>query len=148
MQTLKPDMSALEQHNFLKQYMERTEFRGLNHIEITENVVLFSDINTGTPAIGIWEKREKGSFDEPDHLIDFMYKEDKELYIVLNNKKAEFTMTPEFQIINHIFTTNEIATIYKSLDYIVKAIFDSTKDKNRRLNRILDGKVQEINYED
>lgn len=148
MQILKPELAALEQYTFLKSYMKSTEFRGLNHIELTENVVLFNDINNGTPGIGIWEKRKPDSCYEPEHLIDFMYRENKELYIVMNNKKAEFTMTPEFQIINHTFTSDEIATIYKSLDYIIKAIVDNKRDRYRRLNRLLDGKVKEIYNED
>jgi len=148
MQTLKPVMTSLEQYIFLKNYMKNAEFRGLNYIEITENVVLFNDIKDSTQGIGIWEKRKKDSCYEPDHLIDFIYREDKELFIVMNNKKAEFTMSPEFQIINHIFTNNEIVTIYKALDYIVEAVVDSTKDKDRRLNRILDDKVKEIIHED
>ena len=148
MQTLKPVMTSLEQYNFLKNYMKNTEFRGLNYIEITENVVLFYNIKDSARGIGIWEKRKKDSCYEPDHLIDFIYREDKELFIVMNNKKAEFTMSPEFQIINHIFTNNEIVTIYKALDYIVEAVVDSTKDKDRRLNRILDDKVKEIIHED
>lgn len=148
MQTVKPEMDTLKQYEFLKNYMKSTEFRGLNHIEITENVVLFNNIDNGTPGIGIWEKRKKDSCYEPDHLIDFMYKEGKELYIVMNNKKGEFTMSPEFQIINHIFTNKEIVTIYKALDCIVKAIVVNNRNRDKRLNRILDGKVKELYHED
>lgn len=128
------EMTAEEQYNFLKSYMNRIflyETDSCDRVKLKSNIFLYKDSMKST-IIEIIELLASES------LLSFRISDTNgELIVILNNKKGYYVTKPELKITNHTFNKDELAIIEKAISYLVELIKDIESETVAKLDALM-----------